>query len=262
MKTVRTELEKVALPCRIGLMRLVDAKGSTFNGFPSGACGVASDTIGRVVWGMLQYEREYVCGIRHPKLRNGPTHAWFEVGDFIIDVTYVQFHATGLTDWVFDRNDGWHAQFRSMERRQGFANPPGGLHTHRMVQGFPRRGQESRLDLSAGVSRKIMAKNYYPPGVLPPTGLYGLPLDLTSDPDLQQSLSVELVLALDGRVMATLTPTQLRLLQFYLEKGNQGDVVVTIVNAAGAAKPGEANEQEHKDEIIRCENRTVSIVRR
>lgn len=123
MKTVRTELEKVALACRIGLMSLVDAKGSTFNGFPSGACGVASDIIGRVVWETLQYEGEYVCGIRHPKLSNGATHSWFEVEGFIIDITYDQFQATGLIDWVFDRNDGWHTQFRSLERRQGFCPP-------------------------------------------------------------------------------------------------------------------------------------------
>jgi hypothetical protein len=46
MNVIRTELEKVALACRVGLISLVDAKGSTFNGFPSGACGIASD-----IWG-------------------------------------------------------------------------------------------------------------------------------------------------------------------------------------------------------------------
>ncbi|WP_339508330.1 hypothetical protein [Pseudomonas sp. RL_35y_Pfl2_P42] len=125
MNAIRTELEKVALACRVGLISLVDAKGSTFNGFPSGACGVASDILGRVVWETLQYEGEYVCGTRHPKLKHGATHAWFEVGDFIIDITYDQFQATGLFGWVFDRNDGWHAQFRSQERRQGFCMPSG-----------------------------------------------------------------------------------------------------------------------------------------
>lgn len=58
MNAIRTELEKVALACRVGLISLVDAKGSTFNGFPSGACGVASDIVGRVVWETLQYEGE------------------------------------------------------------------------------------------------------------------------------------------------------------------------------------------------------------
>ena len=120
MNAIRTELEKVALACRVGLISLVDAKGSTFNGFPSGACGVASDILGRVVWETLQYKEEYVFGTRHPKLKDGATHAWFEVGDFIIDITYDQFQATGLFCWVCDRNDGWHAQFRSKERRQGF----------------------------------------------------------------------------------------------------------------------------------------------
>ncbi len=86
MNAIRTELEKVALACRNGLMSLADAKGPTFNGFPSGACGVASDIVGRVVWEALQYEGEYVCGCHHPELKSGVSHAWFEVGDFIIDV--------------------------------------------------------------------------------------------------------------------------------------------------------------------------------
>ncbi len=124
MNAIRTELERVADACRAGLISLIDAKGSTFNGFPKGACGVASDILGRVVWETLQYEGEYVCGTRHPKLK-GASHAWFEVGDYIIDVTHDQFQATGLSGWVFERNDGWHAQFRSLERRQGFCKPSG-----------------------------------------------------------------------------------------------------------------------------------------
>ncbi len=125
MSAVRTELEKVAFACRVGLMSLVDSKGSTFNGFPSSACGVASDIVGRVVWEALQFEGEYVCGKRHPKLKSGVSHAWFEVGDFIIDVTHDQFQTTGLSGWVFNRNDGWYALFRSQERRQGFCMPSG-----------------------------------------------------------------------------------------------------------------------------------------
>jgi len=125
MDSILTELEKAALACRVGLISLVNAKGSTFNGFPSRACGVASEIVGRVVWETLQYEGEYVCGTRHPKLRSGATHAWFEVGDFIIDITYDQFQATGLVGWVFDRNNGWHAQFQSQERRNGFYMPSG-----------------------------------------------------------------------------------------------------------------------------------------
>ena len=125
MNAIKTELEKVALACRFGLNSLVDAKGSTFNGFPSGACGIASQILGRVIWETLQYEGEYVCGTRHPKLKSGVSHAWFEVGDFIIDITYDQFQTTGLSGWIFDRNHGWHAQFRSQERRQGFSKPSG-----------------------------------------------------------------------------------------------------------------------------------------
>ena len=39
MNAIKTELEKVALACRFGLNSLVDAKGSTFNGFPSARAG-------------------------------------------------------------------------------------------------------------------------------------------------------------------------------------------------------------------------------
>jgi len=123
MNAVRTELEKVAIACRVGLLSLVDAKGSILNGFPAGACGVASDILGRVAWETFQHEGEYVCGTRHPSLKDGANHAWFEVGDFIIDITYDQFQATGLSGWVFDRNDGWHARFLSQERREGFCMP-------------------------------------------------------------------------------------------------------------------------------------------
>jgi hypothetical protein len=123
MDAIRTGLEKVALACRKGLLSLADAKGSTFNGFPSGACGVAADIVGRVVWEKLQYEGVYVCGMSHPDLKSEGSHAWFEIGDFIIDITHDQFEATGLSGWVFERNDGWHALFSSQERREGFCTP-------------------------------------------------------------------------------------------------------------------------------------------
>lgn len=125
MNAIKAELEMVAVACRAGLSSLVDAKGSTFSGFPKGACGVASDILGRIVWETLQYEGEYVCGTRHPKLKKGTSHAWFEVGEYIIDVTHDQFQATGLSGWVFERNDGWYVQFQSLERRQGFCMPSG-----------------------------------------------------------------------------------------------------------------------------------------
>lgn len=116
-------LERVAEACRRGLMSLADTKGSTFNGFPSGACGVATEIVGRVLWETLQSEGEYVCGQNHLQLNRNVSHAWFEVGNFIIDITYDQFAGTGVTGWVIKRSDGWHAQFRSQKRTQGFLPP-------------------------------------------------------------------------------------------------------------------------------------------
>lgn len=117
------ELEKLADACQRGLLSLTSVKGSTFNGFPVGACGVAADIVGRIVWETLQYEGVYVCGCDHPQLRSETSHAWFEVGDFIIDVTHDQFQGTGLNGCVFERGTGWHAQFPSLTRREGFCYP-------------------------------------------------------------------------------------------------------------------------------------------
>lgn len=66
-----------------------------------------------------------MCGTRHPKLKKGASHAWFEVGEYIIDVSHDQFQATGLSGWVFERNEGWYVQFQSLERSQGFCMPSG-----------------------------------------------------------------------------------------------------------------------------------------
>lgn len=118
------ELEALTLACREGLMSLADAKGSTFYQFPFRACGVTSEIIGRVIWETLQFEGERVSGVHHPKLNKGVSHEWYEVGDFIVDITYDQFEDTGLTGWVFKKsNDGWHSQFPSQNRRQGFLSP-------------------------------------------------------------------------------------------------------------------------------------------
>jgi hypothetical protein len=111
------ELEKVAAACRRGLLSLASAKGSTFNGFPRAACGPAAEIVGRILKETLQYEGVYVCGCHHPQLKSESSHAWFEVGDFIIDITYDQFQGTGLSGWVFKGGTGWHAQFTSLERR-------------------------------------------------------------------------------------------------------------------------------------------------
>lgn len=150
MRTIDSaELEKVAEACRQGLLSLACVKGSTFSGFPSGACGVAADIVGRMVWETLQWEGQYVCGCHHPQLESEVSHAWFEVGEFIIDITYDQFHGTGLTGWIFERGAGWHAQFPSQKRRDGFCSPS-------QWPAYPYDGYKAALEEAkrAGLSRK------------------------------------------------------------------------------------------------------------
>lgn len=116
MNATRTDLEKVALACRIGFMSLTDVRGSAFNGFPTMCCGIASEIMGEIIGETLKLEFELVIGKHHSTLEDEPSHAWIEVGEFILDVTYDQFHGTGLSGWVFDRGNGWHSQFTSQTR--------------------------------------------------------------------------------------------------------------------------------------------------
>lgn len=119
------KLEVVVSACRRGLESLSEARGSTFNRFPAGACGVASDIVGRIVWETLQRHGVYVCGTGHPLLPPQASHAWFEVDGVVIDITYDQFEGTGLSGWLFEPGEGWHAGFEEQERRDGYCSPRG-----------------------------------------------------------------------------------------------------------------------------------------
>lgn len=121
----RAELEKIAAACRHGLLSLAGTKYSMFYGFPRAACGPAAEIVGRILQERLQYEGAYVCGSDHPQLECEFSHAWFEVADFIIDITHDQFQGTGLSGWVFERGTGWHAQFSEIDARKGFCMPSG-----------------------------------------------------------------------------------------------------------------------------------------
>jgi hypothetical protein len=121
----RVAIEKIAIACRRGLHTLEGARGSMFAVFPRGACGPASEILGRLLNEQLRYDGQYVCGSEHPKLPDEYSHAWFEVADLSIDITYDQFPETGLSGWIFTRGTGWHAQFACLEKRDGFCMPSG-----------------------------------------------------------------------------------------------------------------------------------------
>lgn len=81
-----------------------------FSEFPRGACGPATDLMGRIVLEETGHTGIYVCGSGHPGLRRQPSHAWLEVGGYIVDLTHDQFPGTGLDGWVFE-GSLWHAGF-------------------------------------------------------------------------------------------------------------------------------------------------------
>jgi hypothetical protein len=118
-------LADFAATCRAGLESLATSSGSMFHGFPTAACGPASELLGRLLMEEFELESVYVCGVGHPQLRPGQSHAWVEVGDYLIDITHDQFPVTGLSGWVHPRASAWHASFRELDRREGFCMPEG-----------------------------------------------------------------------------------------------------------------------------------------
>lgn len=121
----RAAIERIAIACRRGLNGLKGANGSMFADFPRATCGPASEILGRLLKEHLGYEGAYVCGYEHPTLPANQSHAWFEVANVLIDITYDQFADTGLSGWIFTPETGWHAQFACIEKRDGFCMPSG-----------------------------------------------------------------------------------------------------------------------------------------
>ena len=119
------QLQEFAVACRRGLETLAGRRGSMFQGFPKAACGPASELVGRLLKERLGLEGFYVCGDDHPGLLEHQTHAWFEVGDHIIDITYDQFAGVRLEGWLLPATSSWHMAFRCIERRPGYCVPSG-----------------------------------------------------------------------------------------------------------------------------------------
>lgn len=107
----------------------------------------------------------------------------------------------------------------------------------------------------------MMFHGYNTPGLLPVIGPDGRIIDPTDDPDLQQRISIELALALDGEIFAMLTDAQLQLFSYYRTHGRKHGIIATIVSAADPVELADAKSQEHQDEIMRRVNSTVSVVR-
>ncbi|WP_194725040.1 hypothetical protein [Noviherbaspirillum malthae] len=120
-----TKIRAIAEACRSGLESLTNRAESGFFGFPTATCGFSAEIVGRLLKEKLNFDGIYVNGDGHPRLTPSQSHAWYEVGDYIIDITHDQFKGTGLSGWVFKRGEGWHTQFANVCRREGFCMPKG-----------------------------------------------------------------------------------------------------------------------------------------
>ncbi|QDQ25300.1 hypothetical protein FNU76_02430 [Chitinimonas arctica] len=109
------DLVQFASTCRNAMEGWATRSGSMFHRFPIGACGDATNLIGRLLKEHFGLNGEYVCGEQHPTLASG-NHAWYEAAGYIIDITHDQFEDTGLVGWVFPLSSTWHTSFGEIER--------------------------------------------------------------------------------------------------------------------------------------------------
>lgn len=116
---------ELAFAARRALENRAHGNDSLFRDFPLGACGPAAELVGRALSEKLGLRSVYVCGVGHPNLAPNQSHAWTEVGPFIVDLTHDQFSDTGVAGWVLPSTSEWHGLFRDMDRRDGFCMPAG-----------------------------------------------------------------------------------------------------------------------------------------
>lgn len=79
----QVDLQKLAAfadSCRRALEGLATKQGSILHRFPFGACGPASELVGRLLREHLGLSGSYVCGDGHPDLSPNQSHAWVETG--------------------------------------------------------------------------------------------------------------------------------------------------------------------------------------
>lgn len=83
--------------------------------FPRGLCGIMSRTLGVILKEQYPGENvEYVCGER-----NGQSHAWIELKQYIIDITCEQFDGINESVCVcFTFESKFHLSFKNQTRRK------------------------------------------------------------------------------------------------------------------------------------------------
>jgi hypothetical protein len=114
--TVMEQLLEIALAARGALERYAPnaegMDGILFGRFPHGTCGGTSELLGRYLIEAGYENVMYVCGNKH----NEGSHAWVEVGEFILDITGDQF---GQPAVVVTTASDWHDEWE-----QEGARPP------------------------------------------------------------------------------------------------------------------------------------------
>lgn len=94
-----------------------DLRSISFQRFPNGACGDASDILGKVLFEKLKIRCQYVCGTFLSNEIGTFSHAWLEREDgCIIDITADQFdELPRLPSVIVDKNHSFHAA--ALERK-------------------------------------------------------------------------------------------------------------------------------------------------
>lgn len=94
-----------------------DLEGNVFSNFPRGCCGDASELLAKFLEARNHGVCSYVCGLWFDRYHLPTSHAWLELGRYIIDITQDQFVDCRNPRLVtVDRR--WHnSRFSEQERR-------------------------------------------------------------------------------------------------------------------------------------------------
>lgn len=94
-----------------------DIRETYFGAFPTGSCGNASDFLAQWLKTLNVAGIEYVSGRRRKE-----THAWLEIGKYIIDITSDQF-ADGYTPVYVSEKHDFYNTFTEQTRSKPSISP-------------------------------------------------------------------------------------------------------------------------------------------
>lgn len=71
--------------------------------------------------------------------------------------------------------------------------------------------------------------------------------------------TLEQVRALDGRIFATLSPSEVEVFTFYRDRGRKFDVAVSVMSEADPEELARARSQHQADEIMKRSNSLIAV---